>query len=172
MTDESKFPACWVDPLPDIKSNAISWLEAGLRRNPLVNFIGEKWMRVVHAEDIALETAIEESKKLLELQPDWDEAGAPAIERTTWERATELLRSVSEMARQIGGTIIQAPRILPGPGGSIDLHWRTTRHELLVNVPADSNRACDFYGDNYGRFSLKGTFHPDEATPSLMMLLQ
>ena len=41
-----------------------------------------------------------------------------------------------------------APEILPGPGGSIDLHWKTDARELLINVPADPQDTISYYGDD------------------------
>jgi len=53
---------------------------------------------------------------------------------------------------------VPIPAILPGPDGSIDLHWKTEKYELLINIPGDLNAPASFYGDNYSTLKLEGTF--------------
>ena len=40
------------------------------------------------------------------------------------------------------------PKIHPGPEGSIDLHWKSSNRELLINVPANSEDPIGYYGDD------------------------
>ncbi|MBI4661430.1 MAG: hypothetical protein HY735_21620 [Verrucomicrobia bacterium] len=66
---------------------------------------------------------------------------------------------------------IPPPKILPGPDGSIDVHWKTKTCELLVNVPAGSNQRADFYGDDYGSLRIKGTIDPENPSSGLLFWL-
>jgi len=54
------------------------------------------------------------------------------------------------------GVKIGAPEILPGPDGSIDIHWNYPGYELLLNVPPDSDQPITYYGDDRKGNSLKG----------------
>jgi hypothetical protein len=40
------------------------------------------------------------------------------------------------------------PEIMPGPNGSMDLHWKTDARELLINVPPRSEETISYYGDD------------------------
>jgi hypothetical protein len=43
---------------------------------------------------------------------------------------------------------VEAPKILPGPHGSIDLHWKMPKRELLINIPANPEEPGSYYGDD------------------------
>jgi hypothetical protein len=60
------------------------------------------------------------------------------------------------------GRELPAPAILPGPNGSIDLHWKTPRFELLVNVPREEANPATFYGDDYGSLCIRGNLNTTE----------
>ena len=96
---------------------------------------------------IRLIEAVENSRYILDLEDDWDEEGSPRFQKTTWKRATDfVLQVVSSFRRQPGGFWVEPPRILPGPKGSIDIHWKTSKRELLINVPEDTGEPADYYG--------------------------
>jgi len=92
--------------------------------------------------------AIEQSKNILAFEDDWDEEGSPPYKLATWGRATTfLLRSALLLWEEYYRTL-DAPKILPGPAGSIDLHWKTARRELLINIPDTLGEPANFYGDD------------------------
>jgi hypothetical protein len=106
-----------------------------------------------------LDNEIEASRYILNLQEDWDENGSPGYSEETWNRAIQLLRAaVSEMRLLWDVRYNYIPSILPGPNGSIDLHWKTEHSELLINVPPIGK--ATFYGDDYGDSVVKGSFDP------------
>lgn len=104
--------------------------------------------------------AIKASEWILGLEEDWNGEGAETVERATWERATRFLGNYAVRSWEKFLVIIDAPKIFPGPSGSIDLHWRTEEYELLVNIPADPEKFAEFYGDDYGNAHIKGGFDP------------
>jgi hypothetical protein len=55
--------------------------------------------------------------------------------------------------------------------GSIDLHWKNDRFELLINVPRDPDSPMAYYGDDYGVDSVKGTFEFGVTTPTAFIWL-
>jgi hypothetical protein len=100
-------------------------------------------------------TAIESSRCLLELGPDWDDAGAQPISKDTWRRATDFLRNTVLKAGNVGH--IAPPDISACNDGSIDLFWNDAEFKLAVNIkPSDAAAASDFYGETASGFIVKG----------------
>jgi hypothetical protein len=97
---------------------------------------------------------IERSREMLTWGDDWDEEGSPRFEEATWRKAIDLLKRHAALLSE-RGIVLPTPRILPGPNGSIDLHWETDGRELLINVPPDGALA-GFYGEAAGKNSIKG----------------
>lgn len=72
-------------------------------------------------------------------------------------RATHFVRQVAlSFRQQPTGFWIEPPRILPGPKGSIDIHWKTSKRELLINVPEDDTVPADYYGSGGATDIIKG----------------
>jgi hypothetical protein len=116
-----------------------------------------------------LEQEIQASQWILELPPDWDGEGARQSTRETWERSSDFLRTLSRMIESRFGITLKPPRILPSPHGSIDLHWKTDRFELLVNVPADPGEVVRYYGDNLqGNMPIESTCNPSDPDRKLV----
>lgn len=71
-----------------------------------------------------------------------------------WERAIRFLEANAACT----SVALASLRVLPGPDGSIDLHWESEQYELLINVPSDES-AASFYGDDKERSGtvIKGT---------------
>jgi hypothetical protein len=107
-----------------------------------------------------LSREIHAARKLLTLGDDWDGEGSPGYSEATLDRAACFLRHHMRWAWEKYGVWLLAPRILPGPSGSIDIHWETRHYELLVNIPTDPSAPATFYGDDYGKSSIKGMFNP------------
>jgi hypothetical protein len=91
--------------------------------------------------------AIERSQRILTFEDDWDDEGSPPYKATTWDRATTFLRRSALQLWKDYHVALDAPKILPGPGGSIDLHWKIDGRELLINIPEPLDEPANFYGD-------------------------
>jgi hypothetical protein len=115
--------------------------------------------------------ALDESRRILEWDDDWDGEGSPKYEETTWQRAADFLRSNALRLWEEYASSIEAPRVLPGPDGSIDIHWQTGDHELLVNIPADSDELATYYGDTPKGHVIKGKLDTSADNPWLLMWL-
>jgi hypothetical protein len=119
--------------------------------------------------DHSLEEEAQRAKTaILSLKDDWDGEGSTGYSEKTWDRAMDFLDiHVQEVFRKCGHVLV--PKILPGPDGSIDFHWRSERFELLVNVPESDDVSVSFYGDQFnGRNSFKGPF--DRASLSRILV--
>ncbi len=98
-------------------------------------------------KDINLENAIYKSRSILELGDNWDGEGSCGYAEETWKRATEFLWKMAEaFYDREGGSVFYPPAIQPGPHGSIDLHWKLRKFELLINFPASPAQFPSCYG--------------------------
>src|SRR6266511_2159298 len=118
-----------------------------------------------------LEEAIEQSRSLLSLNDDWDGEGALGYNEATWSRAADLLRNSARRFREVHPVIVPVPMILPGPDGSIDLHWKLRQRELLLNIPAEPAELANFYGDDRTGQTIKGFLNPADPHEWLLMWL-
>lgn len=112
---------------------------------------------------------IESSRKILDLKDDWDEEGSPGYKEPTWYRAIQFIRNVALSFRQSAGFWVEPPRILPGPKGSIDIHWKTSKRELLINIPESDEEPADYYGCGSFQDAVKGKL--DTSLPNEWILL-
>ena len=116
-------------------------------------------------------SAIEASREILAMGHDYDGGGSVGYSETTWDRATEFLKRSAFALRIHHDTEIQAPRILHGPDGGIDFHWKTNSHELLINIPADPREPADFYGDSGPNNTIKGKLDTSAQNEWILMWL-
>ncbi len=114
-----------------------------------------------------LESEIDRSRWILGLPEDWDGEGTEAYTESTWQRAVAFLKQQAAHVRECGSEL-DIPRILPGPEGSIDLHWEKPDYELLINIPRDPQRRATFYGDDRVSLQIKGTL--DTSTLNLGLI--
>lgn len=113
------------------------------------------------SETGTLESALAESRRLLELLPNWDDEGAESIHESTWIRAANFLRKTANRVANAGSIVFPVPTLKPCPDGSIDLHWKNDLFELLLNIPPISRSAGDFYGESRDGLTVKGSFQPE-----------
>ena|SRR6266404_2225583 len=122
-----------------------------------------------HLKDIA--QAIESSRRLLSWEKNWDGEGSPPYRNDTWERAVTFLTRHAKHLWEHYQVILDAPRIEPGPEGSIDIHWKTEHYELLIEVPADPTKRATFYGDDKGNIFIEGTLNVSSFSHGLIAWL-
>jgi hypothetical protein len=103
-----------------------------------------------------LEAEIGSAKQLVKLGDNWDGEGSPGYEQATIDRAASFLRLQFSWLWSKCGIEAPAPRIAPGPDGSIDLLWKRQEWRLLINVPADPSEAASYYGDDFGSQKTNG----------------
>jgi len=115
--------------------------------------------------------AIARSRDLLNWADDWDEDGSPGYARATWDRATNFITRNAATFYERFHVRVDAPSILPGPDGSIDIQWNSGDRRLLINVPVDAEDPVSFYGDDRGRNAIEGKLDAVPANPWLLMWL-
>jgi len=114
---------------------------------------------------------IEASRRILALEDDWDEEGSPGYEETTWRRATNFIKEAAISYQENYGDLTVAPRILPGPDGSIDVHWKTPTREVLINIPANEETPAGYYGSSSSNVTIKGKLDPSVRNLWLLLWL-
>jgi hypothetical protein len=105
----------------------------------------------LRSADVAIKhilEVIEQSKYILAFEDDWDDEDSPAYRLATWERAIAFLLKNARKLWEENHLTLEVPKILPGPAGSIDLHWKMARRELLINIPDTQDEPANFYGDD------------------------
>ncbi len=117
--------------------------------------------------DLVLE--VKQSKRLLELQENWDGEGSAGYAVETLKHAVSFVRNTLTVTRSIRR--VPVPEILPADEGSIDVYWKTDTYELLVNIPADVTELATFYGDDFGRLTIEGTFDPTKTNLGIITWL-
>lgn len=113
--------------------------------------------------------AIEASRTILDLVDDWDGEGSERYAEATWERAVDFLEKSAERLWDMHGLVLDPPKILAGPEGSIDLHWNHPAYEMLINFPSDESSPAAFYADDRGDLTIKGKMNPSGQNPALLV---
>lgn len=115
-------------------------------RNVIAQFLSVRLVVRHPLEEV--DRVIHSSRTLLELKEDWDGEGASPISEETWNRAARFLRNNASTLWGKYATRVESPSIVPLNDGSIDIHWKIARRELLVNIPPDPEKRATYYGDN------------------------
>jgi hypothetical protein len=83
--------------------------------------------------------------EMTELLDDWDDDGGKAISKALADQLTGFLYQMESLAKYWNREIPE-PHLSPGPGETVDIHWKTDGFELLINAKDDSG-LCSYYGE-------------------------
>lgn len=115
---------------------------------------------------------IDDSRKLLLLSDDWDDAGSPGYAEPTWARATGFLVEIVTQLWRDHDIAVDGVDVFPGSRGGIDIEVRVARRRLLVSVPADAAILARYLGQSEVRgATIKGTFDLDRPDDRLLVWL-
>ena len=157
----------YVEPHEYLPSPGVEPLES-LTQRPGRITRGKSSGDLLPAELAPLRDAIERSRWILALQPDPDVGITERYTEDTWNRAVEFLVRHALWLWNEHHVAIPAPEIGPGPNGSIDIHWKSARYDLLVNIRRDASEPAAFYGDDRDKISIKGTLDPSAYNRGLL----
>jgi len=117
---------------------------------------------------------IRQSAYILEYEDNWDDEGSIAYSKQTYRAAINFAIKYSKEIWEEEFVLIDTPKILPGPEGSIDLLWDKQTYRLLINVHPHPKQTASFYGDNRTSVpKIKGDFRlSDESERAIMLLLK
>jgi hypothetical protein len=127
----------------------------------VLDILGEHLEIPTRLEEIKSE--IENSKRILNFEDDWNNDGACKIDTKIYLHAIKFLIEYSKYLKKLG-FIISSPDIDPCPDGTIDLSWNTDKARLLINFRiVDEDILGYFYGDLLNNISpIKGSFKVNE----------
>lgn len=92
----------------------------------------------------AIADRIDQSRGILALHDNWDGEGSPGYDEATWLRAAGLIVDMAVSFHHSGRTV-PSPIITEGDDGSIDVQWRTSTRNVLINVPREPGESITFY---------------------------
>ncbi len=117
----------------------------------------------------SLDASIRKSRSIL--TEKWYGDDAIALSEDTWKRAASIIWKMAwQLSRE--GLEVPVPDIAPLVDGSIDVDWTINNREILLNVPASSDRPVEFYGDDGNRGKrIRGSFDVAEPAKWLLMWL-
>lgn len=106
-----------------------------------------------------MKDVIKEAESILNLKEDWDDEGAKIILRETFDKMSKFLLRQEDLFFEKYSWKFSIPDIAPSPDGSIDVHWKEEKFEILVNIHPHPNKTMSYYGDDQSGNSIKGYFH-------------
>ena len=112
---------------------------------------------------------IEKSKYIINLVDDTYEDDVQQYDEKTWLNAIKFVCDYTISIYNFSKKVIPPPQILHGPEGGIDVLWKSKRYRLLINIPYFENQLASFYGDNYNRNTVKGTFEISNINTGVLM---
>ncbi len=114
---------------------------------------------------------IEKSKSILDLQDNWDDEESPGYKEETLIQSIKFITNYAEWIWDKLKIVIDPPKILPGPDGSIDLLWRKKKYGLLINIPDYPKKIATFYGDDNKDEKIKGQFDIQSSNQGIFLCL-
>jgi hypothetical protein len=162
-------PEDWFSDLTEL-TKVFYWVESRVQRWLPPEEANIKSAPPKELRDIS--EAIKKSRDILKLGDDWDGENSPAYREETWSRATNFLWSQAEWFWDRYGMVFDAPRIAPGPNGSIDIHWKTEAAELLINIPVDKKTHITFYGDTKAGSHISGSMKDSDHNRGIWFWLK
>ena len=116
-----------------------------------------------------LDSSLDEAAARLKgLGDDYDGEGSKGYSEEVVQRAADFVRSQAVELWKKQHLLIEIPDLGAGPDGTVDVHWRTAKYELLVNVPEHHSAPASFYGDDYGRLKVRGTIEIGKPNRGLL----
>ena len=114
--------------------------------------------------------SIKKGFEIAKFMDDWDGEGSCSYKSSTIYKSGQFLWNVALDFQRCQKSPLSAPRFSPGPDGSIDLHWKSSERELLINFPEEED-PITFYGDNSAGEIVKGTLDVSKSNQWLMLWL-
>jgi hypothetical protein len=95
-----------------------------------------------------IRSAVQSARALTELGEDWDGEGAQGYSLNTWKRVKRFVLTHASISQSRFLANLPVPTINPADQGSLDVSWRLSDRQLLVNFPADKTAPITYYGQN------------------------
>lgn len=105
---------------------------------------------------------IANSRRMLELEDDWDDEGSPGYQEKTWRVAVSIAVQSATVFLDTHEIVTPAPAIAKGPEGSVDILWTSGTRKVMINVSADEDEPITYHGYDREHASreIKGLLDP------------
>lgn len=80
------------------------------------------------------------------LEANWDEEGGIPYNQDPLDRMKSFVLNLKKELFERYNIPLTFPYILPGPEGSIDIHWKNNQFTLLINIPNIANEEITIAG--------------------------
>lgn len=90
-----------------------------------------------------LEKEIERSKYIYDLKDNWDDEGSKGYSKETWDKTIHFIRNWSKWLID-NNLEVNAPNILHGLEGGIDIFWTSKLETILLRIWDDVSKGCYF----------------------------
>lgn len=95
-----------------------------------------------------IHSVVRSAFSLTELRDNWDGEGSLGYSLSTWRRVRRFLLWHASLSKSLFRAALPLPTINPADQGSLDLFWRLSDRQLLINFPADETAPITYYGQN------------------------
>lgn len=96
-----------------------------------------------------LNRVVEESKKLLDLEEDWDDDGALICKPEVYKNAVDLLIVYTKFIYTTYLINIKDPEINLCKDGSIDIEWRDRNYICLLNIQNEDDFLVHYFAEEF-----------------------
>lgn len=105
----------------------------------------------IPAPVIPLWRELQTSRRILDMPANWDGEGSQAYSVVTWQRAIQFVLRMAIESWRMSDIVAPLPALTPGPEGSLDVTWRTSKRALFLNVPAEESEPIEYFGRDHSR---------------------
>lgn len=95
-----------------------------------------------------ISSAVQSARALTKLGENWDGEGSQGYSTNTWRRVKQFMLTHAFVSQSLFRATLPVPTINPADQGSLDVFWRLSDRQLLVNFPADETAPITYYGQN------------------------
>jgi hypothetical protein len=95
-----------------------------------------------------IRSTVQSARSLTELGENWDGEGSQGYSLNTWRRVKKFMLTHALVSQSLFRSTLPVPVINPADRGSLDVFWRLSDRQLLVNFPADKTAPITYYGQN------------------------
>jgi hypothetical protein len=112
----------------------------------------DKVSTIVHFPPVrrhdGIRSAVQSARALTKLGENWDGEGSQGYSLMTWRRVKKFMLTHAFVSQSLFRATLPVPTINPADQGSLDVFWRLSDRQLLVNFPADETAPITYYGQN------------------------
>lgn len=119
---------------------------------------------------VELINELRDSIEILNLGDNWDGEGSQGYQKKTWKKMVNFLQEMAFKYFIDTNLYLNSPLVYPGSKGDLDVHWKTKEFELFLSIPQSDDDPIIYYGDDYKKNVIEGSFEKDNFEEILSWL--